>query len=96
MTIKHGEFKTGYETTTNFVEETYDIYEKTEGNYTEYLLNKSRYSSGFFDESGNRVVVDDVEETNYEVLPGATLEDITGRFSSNQYLTWTTTLTQIS
>lgn len=88
MTIRHGKIQVLQQMGTNFTKWVYDIYEKTEGDYKEFLINESLYESGFV-ENDVQTIIEKVEEVNYKVIPQTTLEDIIDSFPMNDFITHT-------
>ena len=76
----------------------YDVYEKTDGVYVEYLTKQNSFHSvvtlnGVEDMSHNEGA------TEYRIIPEATLVKLASAFNltySENYFTWSTQLTQIS
>lgn len=93
MTIKHGKIKVDTGNDMYVFRYIYDIYEKTEGNYVEYLLNKSHYIEGSI-ENGEENITMDVEEDNYEIHPNATLDHVLSKLPSSNF-EWIKPLTAI-
>lgn len=93
MQVRHGIIKIDLGNEEYISRSIYDLYEKVDGNYREYLLNKSHYIEGFIEDDKETITLD-VEEEEYKVYPGSTLDHVLSKLPSSNF-EWTKPLTEL-
>lgn len=93
MQVRHGIIKIDLGNEEFISRSIYDLYEKVDGNYHEYLLNKSHYIEGFI-ENDKETITLDVEEEDYSIYPGSTLDHVLSTLPSSD-LVWVKPLTDL-
>ena len=92
MEVKHGRIKVESIVDIYLFRDIYDIYQKTDGNYIEFLFNHTEHIEGTI-QDGEEVITMDVIEDDYKVHPNTTLDHVLSDIPSNY--TWLKELTII-
>lgn len=102
MIVKHGVLAYEKETAgvgyTSNTSATFDVYEKTEGNYSEYVIKLTALTDLMHDADGNELSRYDGSPTEYKVIPMPTLQSVANVFGLGYldvYFSWATPLAEV-